>query len=395
MTNKTLNHEEKENPQEQEVVELAVKPHYNVMQSNTLIEAKQVEPLTKNEQKLILTMISLIEPTDEDFKKYEISIRDLANILGLSENNNWVYQRIKATLKDIMKKTVELPSEEDKQDYTLVNWFNTADYISKEGKVKISFSPAFRPYLLQLKSAYTVYQLSNILNLSSAYSIRLYELMKMNEKIGVLEIDHETLRVRIGAVHKTFSRYYEFKTKILEKALEELNETTELEIGFEEVRSSPRKIEKLVFTISVKESYLSNIQNDAIEEVEEDGYTVFKRKLVSTFYNRNEALLTQAKISRDVVEDIMELMIEMFGAVSDDIDEIEKRVLKEFGYLLAYTMGDDERAMNPVDTIKKKIESAVKALEEFGIAITFKTLIEKEIKGKTNISMLKLFSKKN
>lgn len=377
----------------QEIVELKIKSNQNVMQSNTLIEARQVEPLTKNEQKLILTMISLIEPTDEDFKKYEIPVRELANLFGLSENNNWVYQKIKTVLKDIMKKTVELPSAENSLDYTLVNWFTTADYVSEEGKVKISFSPAFRPYLLQLKSAYTVYQLSNILNLSSAYSIRLYELMKMYEKIGVFETDHETLRVYIGAVNKTSAKYYEFKRKVLEKALEELNETTELDITFEEVKSSPRKIDKLRFIIKVKENYLADIHNDMVEEVEEDPYVVFKRKLVTLFYNRYEASLSQLQIGRESVDELMDVMIEMFGGSSDNLDDIEQRVLQELGYLLEYTLSEDSRAEKAIETIQQKIENAITAYNEFGIEITFRKLIEKKEQKKINVSSIsKLFA---
>ena len=54
-----------------------------VTQSNQLVEAKYNLPLA--EQRLILIMISRIQPDDEDFKPYRISVSELAEFLGVDQ----------------------------------------------------------------------------------------------------------------------------------------------------------------------------------------------------------------------------------------------------------------------------------------------------------------------
>ena len=56
---------------------------YIVAQGNNLVEARHNKPLTAREQKIVLTMVSMIQPTDEDFKDYRISIKEFSEMLGL------------------------------------------------------------------------------------------------------------------------------------------------------------------------------------------------------------------------------------------------------------------------------------------------------------------------
>lgn len=59
-----------------------------VAQSNELITARHNNPLTAREQKIILAMVSEIQPDDEDFKEYRISLKDFNDLLGLKGRLN-------------------------------------------------------------------------------------------------------------------------------------------------------------------------------------------------------------------------------------------------------------------------------------------------------------------
>ena len=69
-----------------------------ITQSNHLVEARY--NLSLGEQRLILAMIAKIQPDDEDFKPYRISIGELADFLGVAKGsayheckkitNNWL-----------------------------------------------------------------------------------------------------------------------------------------------------------------------------------------------------------------------------------------------------------------------------------------------------------------
>ena len=123
--------------------------NYLVTQANNLIEARHNKPLTIREQKIVLTMVGGIEPQDEDFKDYLISLKSFSEMLGLTGSTK--YTEIKEIMKSMMEKTVEIPSENG--GWILTHWVSSAEYVNGEGIIKLSFSPKLKPYLLQLKNS--------------------------------------------------------------------------------------------------------------------------------------------------------------------------------------------------------------------------------------------------
>lgn len=216
---------------------------YVVTQSNNLIEARHVKPLSAREQKIILTMVSMIQPNDKDFKEYRVSIQEFSEMLGLKGHAK--YEEIKEVALRLQEKTIFIP---DADGFVTTNWVASQRYKKGEGVIVLSFSPYLKPYLLQLKNQFTSYKLSNILSLGSGYSIRLYELMKKWQHLGKWECPVEELKPRIGAVAKSHSAYGNFKSKALLPAIEEVNEKTDLHISFKELKVG-RKIEQIEFTI--------------------------------------------------------------------------------------------------------------------------------------------------
>ena len=221
-----------------------MKDSYLVTQSNRLIEARHDVPLTAREQKIILTMVSMIQPNDEDFRKYRISIKAFSEMLGLKGNAK--YEEIKEVAQRLQKKSVYIV---EKDGFVVTNWVSSQRYKEGEGVIELAFSPELKPYLLQLKSHFTSYKLSNILSLKSTYSIRLYELLKKWQHLGKWACPLEDLKVHLGAVTSTFDRYNLFKVRALEVAVKELNEKTDVNVVFEEVKKG-RKVEKIEFRIS-------------------------------------------------------------------------------------------------------------------------------------------------
>lgn len=220
-----------------------MKSNYLVAQSNDLIEARHNNPLTVREQKIILAMVSEIQPDDEDFKEYRISLKNFNEMLGLKGKTK--YSEIKVIVKNLMGKTIEIPSKN--KGWLLVNWVSSAEYIDGEGIIELTFSPKLKPYLLQLQQ-YTSYKLSNILDLNSTYSIRLYELMRKWEFLGKWEYPIEDLRGKLGVEEGKYPKYSNFKARVLSKAVEEVNEKTEFHISYEEVKKG-RSVEKIKFAI--------------------------------------------------------------------------------------------------------------------------------------------------
>src|SRR5690625_583249 len=121
--------------------------NYLVTQSNDLIEAKHPQKLTPTEHKMVLTFVSMIQPEDEDFKVYSMSVSDFHRLLNLKGREN--YTQIKRLTKQLLTKTVEI--EKENGGFLVSHWASHIEYIGGEGRIEFSFDPKLKPYLLQLK----------------------------------------------------------------------------------------------------------------------------------------------------------------------------------------------------------------------------------------------------
>ena len=133
-----------------------------VTQSNRLVEARYNLPL--GEQRLILTMISRIQPDDEDFKEYRINVREFTEFLGIDKNS--AYREFDKITTTIMTRVLIF---EEFDGPLKVGWVSSAKYLRQEGAVLLCFDPKLKPYLLQLKGNFTCSRLDMLLNFKSQY----------------------------------------------------------------------------------------------------------------------------------------------------------------------------------------------------------------------------------
>lgn len=236
---------------------------YIVTQANELIMAKQTKPLTLREKRLVVTLVSMIEPQDEDFKEYNIRLKEFYKLLGLNEDVH--YSQLKQVVDDLMSKVIEIPLNEG--GWLKTHWVSRATYIEGEGMIKLAFDPHLKEYLLMLKKAFTSYKLNNVLSLQSTYGLRLYEILKSweyvkSEKARTVELIR--LREMLGVDSKTYPKYSNFKIKVLKKAIDEINSKTDLNVSFKELKEA-RKVIALEFKINgVANPKRINSSNDTV-----------------------------------------------------------------------------------------------------------------------------------
>lgn len=203
------------------------------------------------EQKLVLSIISLIRPTDSDFMNYQIPISQFE---FLAESGN--ARRLKKYCKDLMSKPLEIETE---RGWTLFNWFAHIEYIKNDAMLECSVSPKLKPYLLKLQENFKSYDLKYILEMQSEYSIRIYELLKKSEKMGYLEISLTELQDLLQ-VPDSFKRYDNFKRKVLQVAGIEIAKYSDIYFEFQEIKPS-RKVEKIKFIIFKNQQNLIDEEN--------------------------------------------------------------------------------------------------------------------------------------
>lgn len=218
-----------------------IRSSFLVTQSNRLVESRYNLPLS--EQRLILSMISRIQPEDEDFKPYVISIHEFAEFLGISHNS--MYSECKKITGALLTRVVNI---EESDGLLQTNWVSSAKYIDGEGIVKLCFDPLLKPYLLQIKSSFTSCKLEMLLSFKSQYTMRFYMLLKQYENLQTRDIAVEELRNIIGLDTKRYKLYGDFKRSIILPVQKELKEKSDLFFEFEEIKQA-RRIAVMRFTI--------------------------------------------------------------------------------------------------------------------------------------------------
>ncbi|MBB1489585.1 replication initiation protein [Oceanospirillum sediminis] len=220
-----------------------------VYKSNALIQA--CYRLSVQEQRIILSAISQVRrdctPTDEVM--YSVSAQTLSELTGSSVKHT--YQEIKKAALRLKRREIwikENPNGEGLKANTMVTgWVQTISYIDSEGRVELRFNKDILPYLTELQSQFTSYRLKNVIQMTSSYGIRFYELLIQWKGKQLLELEIEWLKEAFQ-IQDSYPRISDFKKWVLEPALKDINNNSDLQVSYTQ-RKTGRKITHLIFKI--------------------------------------------------------------------------------------------------------------------------------------------------
>jgi len=349
-----------------------------IVKHNDFIEGRFHLDLTQ--AKIIAKLSSIIQKDDKDFKLYIFQAKNLLEELKMGVNN---YDNLKKSVDSLVDKTIQL----GKPDSTLtISLLSSAEYF-KDGRIEIEFSPKLKPYLLQLKENFTKYQLENVLSLSSFYAIRIYELCKQYEKIKERMIEVEKLK-EILKIQDKYKKYNHFKEKVLEIAKREINEKTDINISFEEIKTG-RKVTSIKFLIEKKEKEIEKVENkidfeiediDKFKDLEDIKYfeDIPKKKVVKINKEYSEEVLKlfeilpleeQIESSKEKLENL--LKDHTFKYIEADIKYAKKSKVKNYwAYLLKscreghYSKDEMEKAKIPAEEKNARLKKTKEIIEK-------------------------------
>lgn len=215
-----------------------------ITKANILIEASY--KLSTQEQRVVMLLASMISLADSEFKDYILSIKAFGRLLGA--NHKDCYRQVREVTKRLIGRvfSIQTPGEE-----LQMSWLSSAHYVKGQGQVRLKFDPCLKPFLLQLKERFTSYSLRHVIQLRSSFSIRLYELLKQYENIGERIFNIDDLKMKLGIDKAQYQLYGHFKAKVLNVALKEVNDKTDITFGFEEIKIG-RGVGKIRFIIKTK-----------------------------------------------------------------------------------------------------------------------------------------------
>ena len=197
------------------------------------------------EQKIICLAISKIQPGDTDIDQlYKISKDEYCKINGIDANG--FYTNFKKQSEKILR---NFCYGKIGNKIGHINFLTQCMYNNETGNIEIKFHSELKDHLLGLTQKFTSYELINILELKSRYSIRLYELLLANEYKKELEIELSELKEILVVDGKYYNEFKVFNSKILKPSIEEISLKTNIKISYEPIRVGKR-VGKIRFNIN-------------------------------------------------------------------------------------------------------------------------------------------------
>ena len=119
------------------------------------------------------------------------------------------------------------------------------------GLVQLKFTPETIPLVIGLSENFTKYEIEQVSKLSSQYALRLYEILAQWRTKGKCMLKLAELRFKFGLLDGEYPRMDNFKKRVLDIAVSEINANTDITTSYEQHKQG-RKIIGFTFTIKQK-----------------------------------------------------------------------------------------------------------------------------------------------
>ena len=131
------------------------------------------------------------------------------------------YQALKDACKDLFARQFSYQEKRERGRANITSrWVSQIAYIDETATVEVIFAPAVVPLITRLEEQFTQYDIEQISGLSSAYAVRLYELLicwRSTGKTPVIELAE--FRKRLGVLNDEYTRSDNFKKWIIENPI--------------------------------------------------------------------------------------------------------------------------------------------------------------------------------
>lgn len=301
-----------------------MKANQIIKKSNDLITAKY--RLTIIQQYVLHNVISQIHMDDTDFKKYEVNVRSIADNHGIDTKN--AYRYIKKSALELNKQPIIIG---DEIEGIALNWFSSVRYNSNRGTLLVDFHPDLKPYLLQLQGYFTQYENKNIQQFKCVHSLRFYEFLKQKQNLGkgkefYIELTIAEIRSMFCFSDNEYKNTKDLRVRVIEPALKEINEQTDLSIVDIQFLKKGRSINSVYIT--AKPRTLSKTLKKSDSDAPKPQTVKIPTNLVKQPENANQSDL-EHRASRITGEIMRNRLSERFKQGDESAMQMMKRIQSE------------------------------------------------------------------
>lgn len=254
-----------------------------IVKDNTLINASYNLEVT--EQRLMLLSIIRARETGQGISsnsKLEIHASDYATRFNVTREA--AYDALKNAVYNLFERKFsfkEVHKDTNKEKTVKSRWVSRIAYIDELAVLEITFGPDVIPLITRLERHFTSYQLKQVAQLTSKYAIRLYEILIAWREVGKTPlISLEDFRHRLGLEDNEYQKMVNFKSRVLEPAIKQINAFTDITVKYEQFKSG-RSISGFIFTFKQKKISIPAEQdpNSVFNKMTEAQRNLFSHKL--------------------------------------------------------------------------------------------------------------------
>ena len=221
-----------------------------IVKSNALIEASY--SLDAVEQRVILLAILEARALNIEIglgTRIKVYASNYANTYGISKD--MAYKAMKKAVLGLHQAEFRWSEMTPKGvKHTHSRFTDTITYCEGEGCIELIFGSQVIPQIIDLKKLFTSYEIEQTRNLNR-YGLRLYELLIRWRATGKAKISLNDLRNALGVLDDEYQTMSNFKNRVLDVAVSEINENTDITTSYEQHKQG-RKIIGFTFTIKQK-----------------------------------------------------------------------------------------------------------------------------------------------
>lgn len=254
------------------------KREYYAAISNEIVQ-KSIFSVNAQQFDLLIYVISMVKKGDAPDTIYKFSLKEFCQLCNKDYKNGWYYVTVKQDLKAIADVSAYIPigiGRNGKVKERLFRWFNRVE-TDNGGNFEVSFHYSIYPYIFDLTEKYSMATTKYIYPLGTFVSKRLYlelrsyqispdalrkeyikavedgtiEEWRTRERKVIRTLDLEELRRQLAC--DKYDRYVDFSRYVIEKAVNEINRFTDIEVSYKGVTSkgSGKRITGVEFTIKL------------------------------------------------------------------------------------------------------------------------------------------------
>ncbi|WP_425919461.1 replication initiation protein RepM [Acinetobacter sp. TSRC1-2] len=234
-----------------------------VVKDNALVQASYT--LDTVEQRLILLAIAEARETGHGITEnslLEIHANSYINTFNVEKHT--AYTVLRNASKSLFDRYVtyhDVNPKTGKDRSFHCRWVDKIGYEQQSGIIYLRFTQEIVPLITRLEENFTKYELQQVAKLTSAYAIRLYELLIQWRSTGKTPVFNLSIfRQQLGVEEHQYKTMSNFKSYVLEFALEQVNKFTDITAKYQQHKKG-RSISGFSFSFKQKKLTHQHIES--------------------------------------------------------------------------------------------------------------------------------------